>query len=106
MLNEWELYSNMAVYWPYLHASLGVPYDTSIFQCFFERKVTVFQHTRANTALEHPNMIPYGTKRGNRICLYDPKIEHTVPQELTYFLGSCRLGIGKGAGDWSLFSCL
>ena len=25
MLYEWELYTNMAVYWPYLHAYLGVP---------------------------------------------------------------------------------
>ena len=24
-VEEWELYTNMAVYWPYLHAYLGVP---------------------------------------------------------------------------------
>ena len=25
MLYEWELYTNVAVYWPYLDAYLGVP---------------------------------------------------------------------------------
>ena len=61
--------------WPYTcHICMhiwGYPYDTSIFSiCYWKNTVTIFQHTSANTALEHPNMVPYWAKRGDHICPY------------------------------------
>ena len=55
MLYEWELYTNMAYTGHICMHIWGYPYDTSLINMLLNK----IQHTSANTALDHPNMVPY-----------------------------------------------